>query len=84
MSQNKPNITRRRFLQKTALSVTAASSLGALSSCGKREQVVIQPPMPTRKLGKTGLDVSVLSFGGGSQFLKNESGVWAPKLERAS
>ncbi len=83
MSQNKPNFTRRRFLQNTALGLTAASGLGALSSCGKREQIVIPNPMPTRKLGRTGLDVSVLSFGGGSQFLKNENDVWEAMLERA-
>ena len=39
--------------------------------------------MPTRTLGKTGLEVSLLSFGGGSQFLKNKNGRWEPLLERA-
>jgi aryl-alcohol dehydrogenase-like predicted oxidoreductase len=39
--------------------------------------------MPTRLLGATGMEVSQLAFGGGSQFLLNEDGVWEPMLERA-
>jgi aryl-alcohol dehydrogenase-like predicted oxidoreductase len=39
--------------------------------------------MPTRTLGATGLEVSTLSFGGGSQFLRNEDGDWEMMLERA-
>jgi predicted aldo/keto reductase-like oxidoreductase len=39
--------------------------------------------LPRRPLGKTGMDVSVLSFGGGSQFMANPDGQWEPLLERA-
>lgn len=39
--------------------------------------------MPTRILGRTGLPVSILSYGGGSQFALNEDGQWEPHLERA-
>jgi predicted aldo/keto reductase-like oxidoreductase len=39
--------------------------------------------MLKRVLGKTGMKVSVLSFGGGSQFLKNKDGDWEPLLQRA-
>lgn len=39
--------------------------------------------MPTRILGKTERQVSLLSFGGGSQFLKNKDGDWEVLLERA-
>jgi aryl-alcohol dehydrogenase-like predicted oxidoreductase len=39
--------------------------------------------MPKRTLGKTGLAVSILSFGGGSQFLKNDNGVWEQLLQKA-
>jgi aryl-alcohol dehydrogenase-like predicted oxidoreductase len=39
--------------------------------------------MPTRPLGATGLQVSTLSFGGGSQFLANGDGDWEVMLERA-
>jgi aryl-alcohol dehydrogenase-like predicted oxidoreductase len=39
--------------------------------------------MATRELGNTGMEVSVLGFGGGSQFLANADGEWEPLLERA-
>jgi aryl-alcohol dehydrogenase-like predicted oxidoreductase len=39
--------------------------------------------MPMRPLGKTGLKVSILAFGGGSQFLLAKDGLWEPMLERA-
>jgi len=61
---------------------------------GQKEQQQLSPPvdqsptgktsmMPSRVLGKTGLRVSALSFGGGSQFLENKDGIWEPLLERA-
>ncbi len=42
-----------------------------------------EDPMPKRILGKTGLEVSALAFGGGSQFLENKNGDWEPLMERA-
>ena len=39
--------------------------------------------MPQQILGKTGLSVSILSFGGGSQFLRNGNGEWEKHLEMA-
>ncbi len=39
--------------------------------------------VPRRMLGNTGMEVSVLSFGGGSQFMANGNGAWEPLLERA-
>jgi hypothetical protein len=39
--------------------------------------------MPLRTLGKTGLKVSLLGFGGGSFFLQAKDGMWEPMLERA-
>lgn len=36
-----------------------------------------------RPLGRTGLKVSLLAFGGGSQFLLAKNGLWEPMLERA-
>ncbi len=79
----KRGITRRRFLEKSAVGIGAVSAMGMLSSCKKKVALVEQTPMPKRVLGRTGLDVSVLSFGGGSQFLKNPNGEWEPMLERA-
>ncbi len=79
----KRGITRRRFLEKSAVGIGAVSAMGMLSSCKKKVAVVEQGAMPKRVLGRTGLEVSVLSFGGGSQFLKNADGEWEPMLERA-
>ena len=50
-------ISRREFLEATAIGGVVAGSLTAA-----------EPKMPTRTLGKTGIEVSILSFGGGSRF----------------
>jgi uncharacterized protein len=63
MSANDPSqIQRREFLQAGAIASTAALSLGsnALAQEPKAEQVAI---LPTRKLGKTGVDVTILNHG---------------------
>jgi len=75
-------VSRRQFLQQSATGLAAISSAGLMVSCSGAENKQLMP-MPKRKLGKTGLDVSILSFGGGSQFLKNKDGVWEAMLERA-
>ena len=71
-------ISRREFIHYSAagLAVTSAGSVIAGCSSGTS-------PMPTRTLGATGMDVSLLAFGGGSQFLLNEDGEWEPMLQRA-
>lgn len=74
--------SRRRFLKQSAKALTAVSASGMVAACSKEEEKAIAS-FPTRKLGKTGLDISVLSFGGGSQFLKNKDGDWQPLLEKA-
>jgi predicted aldo/keto reductase-like oxidoreductase len=56
------DITRRRFLEATALGAAAIPSLGAGNT----------PKIPTRPFGKTGMEVSVLGFGSGSRFLMYE------------
>jgi len=72
--------TRRHFLKTTAAGAAAVSSLGMLNSCAAETK---SAGMPMRTLGKTGLQVSQLTFGGGSQFLKNDDGDWEPLLQRA-
>jgi predicted aldo/keto reductase-like oxidoreductase len=57
------SISRRTFLETTAAGALAASSLSAAKGSAE---------MPTRPLGKTGVNVSVLAFGSGSRFLKYE------------
>jgi uncharacterized protein len=75
-------ITRRSFIKQTGFGVAAASAAGVGISCEKPVKVVVEE-MPRRILGKTGLEISQLSFGGGSQFLKNKDGDWELILEQA-
>ncbi len=58
----------------------AVSASGMLSpfSAFRTEKGIMR-----RKLGKTGLEISILTFGGGSQFLRNPNGEWEKILEAA-
>ena len=55
------SISRRRFLERTAIGGLATS----VASKGSADGTAI----PKRKLGKTGVDVSILAMGGGSRYL---------------
>ena len=74
--------TRREFLSTTAKGAAVISAAGLVSSCSFLSQDEAGK-IPKRKLGKTGLDVSILSFGGGSQFAKNENGAWQEHMNEA-
>ena len=50
-------VSRRQFLEAAALGGAVARSLAGASA------------MPTRTLGRTGVSVSILTFGAGSRFL---------------
>lgn len=83
-SENK--ISRRRFIRQSVVSVAAASLAGSLTSCSTSTEYGLRSKpgaMPIRVLGKTGLKVSILSFGGGSQFLRNDYGDWEPIMAKA-
>ena len=67
-------ISRRLFLRRSGAGLTAIAAAGPLAAAGT---------MPVRMLGKTGLKVSLLAFGGGSQFLLAKDGDWEPLIERA-
>jgi len=71
------HLTRRDFLKRTSSGIALASTMG-LSACTHKVE-----KLTTRVLGKTGLKVPQLTFGGGSQFLKNKDGIWEPLLQRA-
>ncbi|MHC4394719.1 MAG: aldo/keto reductase [Planctomycetota bacterium] len=80
------NISRREFIKYSASGLAAASAAGLVSSCcpaGKSKCTVSKTGMPMRVLGKTGLEISILSFGAGSQFCANDDGEWEPTIERA-
>jgi aryl-alcohol dehydrogenase-like predicted oxidoreductase len=49
--------SRRQFIQPTAVGAVVVPTLGAATK------------LPSRTLGKTGIEVSILGFGSGSRFL---------------
>ena len=82
MGNNKNEINRRKFISTTVKGTTVLAASGLVSSCSlftdnDKAQV------PKRLLGKTGMNVSILSLGGGSQFMRNENGEWEKHLETA-
>ncbi|MBC8181528.1 aldo/keto reductase [candidate division KSB1 bacterium] len=79
MKTIRSNISRRDFLKQSSAGIIGLSSIGFFSLCKQQKF----DKMPMRTLGKTGLEVSILSFGGGSQFLKNKDGDWESILEKA-
>ncbi|MBD3288302.1 hypothetical protein GF337_05820 [candidate division KSB1 bacterium] len=81
------------LLSRCSEGINAANSVGqdeppAINGDGNRDgkQAGHRPHnnmIARRNLGKTGMEVSLLAFGGGSQFMKNEDGDWEQILERA-
>ncbi|MBN2410500.1 aldo/keto reductase [candidate division KSB1 bacterium] len=78
--EDQKKVTRRQFLQQSASGLATITSASLLASCSGAKDKGL---MPKRKFGNTGLEVSILAFGGGSYFLKNKDGEWEPMLERA-
>ena len=80
--KKRKELKRREFIATTMKGAAVLTATGLASSCSlfsDREKVQI----PRRPLGKTGMNVSILSFGGGSQFLRNENGEWEKHLVKA-
>ena len=82
MKKVKSNYSRREFISTSAKGAAIISAAGIVNSCSSWKQNN-SDKIPRRILGKTGKPVSILSFGGGSQFLKNEDGVWEKTMEEA-
>ncbi|MBN1999990.1 aldo/keto reductase [candidate division KSB1 bacterium] len=57
------------------------SPVGSLKRSNQR--AIHNDLVPRRVLGKTGIEISMLVFGGGSNFLKNANGVWEPLMQKA-
>lgn len=68
-------------MQQSALAATTlAAGSSLLSSC---ESNKVSGMIPTRVFGKTGERVTILGYGGGSQFMKMPDGEWEPHMEYA-
>jgi predicted aldo/keto reductase-like oxidoreductase len=89
-------ISRRTFIQKSSLAAgSLAASSALISSCNakkaKKDDDAINSDgvsalpgtIPTRKFGKTGVSITILGYGGGSQFMKMPDGEWEPHMEWA-
>lgn len=81
----KETVSRRKFIVQSSLAATAISvgSTGIPGCQPKQESHSEITGMPTRTFGKTGEEVSILGYGGGSQFMKMPDGEWEPHLEYA-
>jgi aryl-alcohol dehydrogenase-like predicted oxidoreductase len=80
MKAHEADPARRDFLKLSAgvATGTVFAALGQTAPAAADE-----PGLPKRALGKTGMRITTLAFGGGSQFLKNKDGDWEPLLEKA-
>ena len=64
-------LTRRDFLKSAGLSGLAITGLGAGDTLAGQEGAAMQS-IPRRKLGKTGVDVSILCLGGMFDTINNQ------------
>ena len=74
----KERISRRRFLQQSAAIASTVPLAAGIQAAEIGKWV-----LPKRTLGRTGLKVTRLVFGGGSFFQKLPDGQWEPLLQRA-
>ena len=75
---NGDDLTRREFLKRAGTGTAALGVAAALP-----EAAGAAPEIPRRVLGKTGVKVSLLGFGGGSQFLEAGEEQGLQMIERA-
>ena len=72
------DITRREFLEQSALTAATASALPALLPA--TTEAAPKPKLPQRVLGRTGVKVPILAFGCGSRFLMYKDEEEAQKI----
>lgn len=69
MSEKLP---RRKFIKNTAVAAAGAAALPHLSFAGSKKTHFDPKGLPTRRLGKTGVDVPILAFGTGSRWMATD------------
>lgn len=77
------HLSRRKFILDSSKAAALVTATGLLSTASCVSANGTKYKIPRRKLGNTGLDVSILAFGGGSQFLQNNDGEWEAIIETA-
>lgn len=78
------HFTRREFIQRSSLAM-AAISAGAITASSDSVSGLSpgKKGMPVRALGSTGEKISILGYGGGSQFMLMPDGEWEPHIQYA-
>jgi predicted aldo/keto reductase-like oxidoreductase len=56
-------VSRREFLRAGVAAAAVAATTGTLTTRGAEEEKKDQPPLPRRKLGRTGVEVTILTQG---------------------
>ena len=75
-------VSRREFLEKTAIASAAAAALPALGASPRAAEAAAGTS-PHRTLGRTGASVSILAMGCGSRFLMYSADEASGVLEKA-
>ncbi|PYQ43480.1 MAG: aldo/keto reductase [Acidobacteria bacterium] len=75
-------VSRREFLEKTAIASAAAAALPALGASPRAAEAAAGT-IPHRTLGRTGASVSILAMGCGSRFLMYSADEASGVLEKA-
>lgn len=76
------SVSRREFIRSSSLAATTLAT-GSLLIKSCTEKKSMSGIIPTRTFGKTGEKVTLLGYGGGSQFMKMPDGEWEPHMEYA-
>jgi predicted aldo/keto reductase-like oxidoreductase len=76
------NINRRNFIQKSSIAAAALTAGGMLPIACNSSKTSLSK-FPSRIFGKTGERISILGYGGGSQFMLMPDGEWEPHMEYA-
>ena len=77
----KTQISRRSFLHQSTALLTTVPLLAR--GVGTESKDTRSAMLPRRILGRTGMEISVLSFGSGSFFQKLPDGQWEPLVQKA-
>ncbi len=78
------HFSRREFIRKSSLAMAALSAGTLGTSYGSIDKLLQgNSGMPMRMLGNTGEKISILGYGGGSQFMLMPDGEWEPHLKYA-
>ncbi|MFO7670144.1 MAG: aldo/keto reductase [Bacteroidales bacterium] len=82
--KNQQPLSRRKFIIDSSKAAALVSASGWIFKGSSVSGAIgMKHKIPRRTLGRTGLEVSILAFGGGSQFLQNNDGEWERLLETA-